>query len=286
MLARVHQAGYPEVNEVKLTRWKYLGFIESHRPGRGQGQGRGPAQWVEAVCGTVCAIARFLRTNRHLEDAALSAWLAGNPVPLPTVRKLLIRSGERWLEPLPLSVALPLDLPESERIARLLPDAGKLDDTIGLHARDLAEKAAMLRGIPRRHRLPLARHTIRVALGLETREDLRDASKLLSKVAPELEEWLAQEFSKLDDSIRPVAPFSVAVIRKVIGMASDESLLEARESYTRNRPHAVLMIFLTLIIWSVRARVGPDLIFALAPFLAMQNAAYAFTGFLLERKHK
>lgn len=284
LLACVHRAGCSEVNEIRLTRWKHLQFIESHRPGRGRGRGRGPAQWDEAMCGTVCAIAHSLRARRDLEDAALSAWLADNPVPLPTVRKLLIKSGERWLEPLPLTAALPLDLPESERIARLSQHEGNLDDQIDLQAEQLADKSAMLAGIPRRYRRPLARHAIKVALGLATQADFHNASRLLSKVAPELEGWLSREISGLRDSIQPM--FSVAVIRRVIGTATDEDLLQARTTHARNLPHVVLMVFLTLILWSAGARVGSDLALTLAGLLAMQHPAYAFTGFLLERTRR
>ncbi len=286
LLSRVHRAGYPEVNEMKLTRWKHRRLIESHRPGRGRGRGRERALWDEAMCGTACAIAHFLRTKRDLGDAALSAWLAGNPVPLPTVRRLLIRSGERWLEPLPLSVALPLDLSESERITRLPHDGGRLDEQIKLQAEALANKASILVGIPRRYRLPLVGHAVKVALGLATQRDLRDALKLLVKVAPELAEWFNWELARLGDSVRLVAPFSVAVIRRVIGAATEADLLEARKAYARSLPYTLLIIFLTLILWSGRARVGPDLVLVLAPLLTMQNAGYAFTSLLLEGTRK
>ena len=283
LLECVHQGGHLEVTETKLTRWKHQRFIESHRPGRGRGRGRGPARWDEGMCGTICAIAHFLQAKRNLGTAALAAWLAGNPMPLPTVRRLLIRSGERWLDPLPLSAALPTDLPQSESVARVPQGQDDLDAQITFRADKLASESDMLMGIPHRYRLSLVRHAVRVALGLATEPDLRDAAGLLSKIAPDLEKWLRRELPAQRDLTQFVAPFSVAVIRRTIAGATDEKLIQARTAYRSNLPYVVLLGVFELLLLSAQSRIGPDVGLALAAFQGMQNPAYALTGLLLER---
>lgn len=170
IVAQVRKAGLKNFTARKLERWASLGAIP-HPKRKGKGQGRGwEFLWDNQalVSALLIADAFTWQRGRRFEDAVLWAWLRGGPIPLPIVRRYLVRAYaylHRWLEQHLKAHRRnqedePLDL--VDRLARVF---SRRHDTLRAE------------GVPMKTRVPVMRETLAGVMGLQWSDEASETVK-------------------------------------------------------------------------------------------------------------